>query len=98
MAADMEDDAPEGDGVAPGDLEDYAIPDEAQVDDQEDERDEDMAAGEEDEELDEMMALFREAKVTSTTPAALSEAYEVVAASDLLDEARALRDLLRSGS
>jgi hypothetical protein len=98
MAAEVEDDEPDGDGVAPGDLEDSAVPAEVRANDQEDEGDEDMAAGDEDEELDEMMALFREAKVTSTTPAALSEAYEVVAASDLLDEARALRDLLRSGS
>jgi hypothetical protein len=49
----------------------------------------------EDDDEDDLMAMFRETKVEYSSPAALKEAYEDVAAADLLAEARALRDLLR---
>jgi hypothetical protein len=44
---------------------------------------------------DDLMALFRETKVTNSTPTALKDAYQDVSAVDLLAEARELRDLLR---
>jgi len=44
---------------------------------------------------DDFLALFREAKATAVAPEALNDAYDRVAAADLLAEARALRDLLR---
>ncbi|HXH22098.1 MAG TPA: hypothetical protein VNN10_08715 [Dehalococcoidia bacterium] len=49
----------------------------------------------EEEEVDDMLALFREVKVVSSTPQALTEALEVVSAGDLLAQAREVRDMLR---
>ncbi len=44
---------------------------------------------------DDLLSLFRETRVASSTPAALSEAFEQVSAQDLVAQARELRDLLR---
>jgi hypothetical protein len=45
---------------------------------------------------DDLLSLFRETKITSSTPAILAEAIEKVTAGDLLKQARELRDMLRS--
>jgi hypothetical protein len=87
-------DEPEIQNLSSNETEDSAVETEADRDEGEQE----VAADEEDEEVDEMMALFREAKVVATTPAVLAEAYETVSAVDLLAQIRELRDMLRSGS
>jgi hypothetical protein len=44
---------------------------------------------------DDFMAMFKETAVVSSVAAVLTESIEVVQAADLLEQARALRDLLR---
>jgi hypothetical protein len=68
---------------------------EAEPEDEADADEETEVEGAETSVEDEMMAMFREVKVSSSAPATLTESLEFVSASDLLEQARELRDLLR---
>lgn len=54
-----------------------------------------VEASEDEEDEDDLLAMFKDAKARSSTPVALADAIESVAASDLLAQARELRDMLR---